>query len=173
MSKLRVEFDIAYGAQKLLVPTIPEYNRNDPTVIASGYPSTVSVPISWVQSFYDASGTVNYDSFGNTNVESGSILQEEINEITHQRYLEARVVIFDHFSFRLSEGLSILHATKGQRQLLTLVTGISVHGFAVDYMRWIPIASNSLYRSTHSVALSYRWNIGLEDRFKHPVRVKA
>lgn len=170
---LRMEFDFAYQAQKLLVPTPPEYNANDPTLIVSGYSQDVSTPMSWMQSFYDAPGVVTYDDNGNASVEEGSIRQEEFREIVHQQYLEGRIVIWDRFSVHLTEGVFYEHFTKGGRKHVSIGTGFSAYGFRFDSTYLVSLTQNNPMEGTWGISLGYRWNIGKEKGYYHTGRKLA
>ena len=68
---------IALDANKLLVPTQPIYDLDDPTLIVSGM-DRMGVANGIVQSFYDAPGVVTFDNEGNATVLEGSVLKEEL-----------------------------------------------------------------------------------------------
>ncbi|MCB0762044.1 MAG: type IX secretion system outer membrane channel protein PorV [Flavobacteriales bacterium] len=121
-------------ANKLLVPTPPEYHRDDETLIASGMDPDVGVATGMIHSFYDAPGNVIYVDDDNPetvdaySVESGSVLREELREINLGGGLE---YWYDQqFAFRA--GYFYEHYTKGHRQFITLGAGLKYNAFAID-----------------------------------------
>ncbi|MBP9151572.1 MAG: type IX secretion system outer membrane channel protein PorV [Flavobacteriales bacterium] len=166
--KVRFEHDLGYQVTKLLVPTPPEYGRNqyfndnlppgdsigqrnnpsnlDPTFnqIIAGKDPNVPVFQGLIQSFGDAPrGT-----------------QEEWNEVIHQVAHEFRFVLNDFFMVAVREGLFYEHETKGNRQFFSYGLGVGVAGFRLDFGGWIPFQSRSPLENTVFVGLSYRMKLG-------------
>ena len=119
---------IALDANKLLVPTQPIYDLDDPTRIVSGMDPNVGVANGIVQSFYDAPGVVTFDNEGNASVLDGSVLKEELREVNLGFGMEYDFA--DVFAFRT--GYFYEHFSKGNRQFITLGAGIKYTVFTVD-----------------------------------------
>ena len=119
---------IALDANKLLVPTQPIYDLDDPTRIVSGMDPNVGVANGIVQSFYDAPGVVTFDNEGNATVLEGSVLKEELREVNLGLGLEYDFA--DVFAFRT--GYFYEHFSKGNRQFITLGAGVKYTVFTVD-----------------------------------------
>jgi hypothetical protein len=119
---------IALDANKLLVPTQPIYDLDDPTRIVSGMDPNVGVANGIVQSFYDAPGVVTFDNEGNAAVLEGSVLKEELREVNLGLGMEYDFA--DVFAFRT--GYFYEHFSKGNRQFITLGAGIKYTVFTVD-----------------------------------------
>ena len=119
---------IALDANKLLVPTQPIYDLDDPTRIVSGMDPNVGVANGIVQSFYDAPGVVTFDNQGNASVLDGSVLKEELREVNLGFGMEYDFA--DVFAFRT--GYFYEHFSKGNRQFITLGAGIKYTVFTVD-----------------------------------------
>lgn len=119
---------IAFDANKLLVPTQPIYDLDDPTRIVSGMDPNVGVANGIVQSFYDAPGVVTFDNEGNAAVLEGSVLKEELREVNLGFGMEYDFA--DVFAFRT--GYFYEHFSKGNRQFITLGAGIKYTVFTVD-----------------------------------------
>ena len=119
---------IALDATKLLVPTQPIYDLDDPTRIVSGMDPNVGVANGIVQSFYDAPGVVTFDNEGNATVLEGSVLKEELREVNLGLGMEYDFA--DVFAFRT--GYFYEHFSKGNRQFITLGAGIKYTVFTVD-----------------------------------------
>lgn len=119
---------IALDANKLLVPTQPIYDLDDPTRIVSGMDPNVGVANGIVQSFYDAPGVVTFDNEGNATVLEGSVLKEELREVNLGFGMEYDFA--DVFAFRT--GYFYEHFSKGNRQFITLGAGIKYTVFTVD-----------------------------------------
>lgn len=119
---------IALDANKLLVPTQPIYDLDDPTIIVSGMDPNVGVANGIVQSFYDAPGVVTFDNEGNATVLEGSVLKEELREVNLGLGMEYDFA--DVFAFRT--GYFYEHFSKGNRQFITLGAGIKYTVFTVD-----------------------------------------
>lgn len=147
-------FELAYEAEKLLVPTPPIYARdslNNPLysdegelIIEQGYNPNVSIWKGMAQSFYDAPG-------GTT---------EELHEIVHKIGLESRLV-YDNFAFAaVRAGYFHEHFTKGNRKLATLGLGIGAMGFELNGAFLIPTESNHPLKNTFMVGVVYKAYFG-------------
>lgn len=126
-------------ASKLLVPTPPIYERDstgtivtnsagDPQILAGSDPN-VSVTSGLFQSFSDAPGRVEgFDAAGNPIIESGSVLREELNEVT----LSAGLEYWYDKQFAVRMGYFYENPTKGNRQYFTMGLGLKLTVFAFD-----------------------------------------
>jgi hypothetical protein len=147
--------DLSYQANKLLVPTPPKINPFNGDIVA-GMDPDVSVIRAIYQSFYDAPGVLGEDG-------SRNVFREEMREIIHQFGAEARASFLDNrFLLALRTGLFREHFTKGNRNYLTLGTGIGVCGFRFDVAR--PISFNNMPNLGWFWNLGARFNLG-EGRF--------
>lgn len=154
---VRLEHDLGYQIEKLLVPTPPVYDR-EPYIfngldtvpnpnygrIIAGKDPNVSVPTAIFQSFDDAPG--------------GS--QEEWYEVNHMIGHEFRVVIKEKVSIHAREGFFYEHVTKGNRQFFTLGAGVGFYGFRLDFSYLIPTQQNHPLANTVGVGLTYRRRLG-------------
>lgn len=126
-------------ANKLLVPTPPIYERdNNGTVVRndagepliwSGYDPDVSVTSGIFQSFYDAPGRIeSFDAAGNPVIEDGSVLKEELREVS----LSAGMEYWYDNQLAIRMGYFHEHPTKGNRQFFTVGLGLKLSVFAFD-----------------------------------------
>ncbi|MGC6532324.1 MAG: type IX secretion system outer membrane channel protein PorV [Flavobacteriales bacterium] len=148
------ELTFTLDANKLLVPTPPEYNPNDETQIASGKDPDVGVATAMLQSFSDAPGIVTYDDAGNPSVESGSIFREEMREINLGGGLE---YWYDkQFAFRT--GYFYEHFTKGFRQFITLGAGLKYTVFGIDLSYLISTTQQNPLANTLRFTLRFEFD---------------
>ena len=130
---LTLEFDeyndltFTFDANKLLVPTPAKYDQESRELIAGKDPD-VGVATALLQSFYDAPGNVERDAAGNTSIESGSVLREELREIN----LGGGVEYWYDKQFAFRTGYFFEHYTKGNRQFITLGAGLKYSVLAID-----------------------------------------
>lgn len=131
------QLGFAVDFNKLLVPSPPIYNANDPNTIAAGYDPEVGVATGILQSFYDAPGTVALDenelpienADGTYEIKSGSVFREELREITiggGVEYMYAQ-------QFAVRAGYFHEHSTKGNRKFVTMGVGVSYSVFTIDF----------------------------------------
>lgn len=145
-SSLTLDFDkynsmtFIFEANKLLVPTPPTY-LTDTTgtivtdaagnpVIVSGKDPNVSVASGIFGSFSDAPGVVegvNADG-SNAQIQSGSILREELNEIA----LSAGIEYWYDKQVAIRLGYFYENPLKGNRQYLTAGLGLKLSVFGLD-----------------------------------------
>jgi hypothetical protein len=174
---VRFEHDLGYQVTKLLVPTppivdnSPYLNNNLPpgdTLGAIGHPNNanptlgsavigkdpnVGVFQGMIQSFNDAPGGT----------------QEEWREVIHQVSHEFRFILNDVFMLGFREGFFYEHATKGNRQFVSLGGSIGGAGFRLDVGGWIPVQERSPLDNTFFATLSYRMIIGRpKKRMRYP-----
>jgi hypothetical protein len=132
----------AYDANKLLVPSPALYDQNDATRVIAGRDPNVGVAEGLFGSFSDApgrpirdeEGDVVLDSEGMAEIESGSVLQEELREINHSVGFEYWYA--DQFAVR--GGYFHEHPTKGNRQYFTIGAGFRYNIFGLDLSYLIP-----------------------------------
>lgn len=137
---------------KLLVPTSPIYNFSNPEIIAAGMNPDVGVVVGMLQSFYDAPGALLRD--GNNNpienedgtyqVQSGSVLREELSEIMIATGLE--YWYSDIFAARM--GYFHENINKGARQHFTFGVGIEYNMIGFDFSYLTSIQRNNPLQNT-------------------------
>ena len=136
----RLNIELAYQAEKYLVPTPPIYDIDGN--ILDGYDSDISSFRALYQSFYDAPGG----------------FEEELNEIKHKFGSELRFSYSDIVYFAFRHGRQIEHETKGNRKYQTFGYGIGAFGFMLDYMK-IKAENNSPLDGTWAISFGYRINL--------------
>ena len=122
-------------ANKLLVPSVPLYN--DSNEVAAGRDPNVGVASGIFGSFGDApgfavlndDGTPRTDADGNFEIESGSVLKEEMREINYAAGFE----YWYSNQFALRGGYFYEHPTKGDRKFFTLGAGVKYQIFSFDF----------------------------------------
>ena len=119
--KINLISSVAYQAEKLLVPTPPEYYNDSigadgEKVIREGRESPSSLPLSWIQSFYDAPGGFT----------------EEWHEILHKFGAEACVAYTENIRLALRCGRHYEHWTKGNNTYNTFGAGLYIYGITLD-----------------------------------------
>lgn len=145
------KFNIHLEANKLLVPT-PNVILRDSTgqvvigpddrpVIVAGMDNDVPIVQGMFQSFYDAPGVIDTIINGEAQIEPGSQLREELNEITLG--LGAEYWYNDLFAVRT--GFFYEHLSKGNRKYFTLGASVRYNVFQLDFAYLIP--ATSLQRS--------------------------
>lgn len=148
------ELTFTLDANKLLVPTPPEYNPDNEGEIASGKDPDVGVATAILQSFSDAPGIVTYDDSGNPMVESGSIFREELREINLGGGLE---YWYDkQFAFRT--GYFYEHYSKGFRQFITLGAGLKYTVFGIDLSYLISTTQQNPLANTLRFTLRFEFD---------------
>ncbi len=110
--------DLAYQAEKLLVPTWPQMDATG-TVILRGMDPNVSVPQGMLQSFFDAPGG----------------LLEELREIAHILGAEARMKFGKDITAAIRTGTFLESQYKGNRKIFYCGFGGSYKGFYADLAR--------------------------------------
>ncbi|MFN8242030.1 MAG: type IX secretion system outer membrane channel protein PorV [Bacteroidales bacterium] len=130
------KISLAIDFNKLLVPTPPKYDPNDPTVIIDGKDPNVSVPVAIFQSFFDAPGG----------------FKEEIHEITTS--IGAEYWYNDQFAVR--GGYFHESETKGNRKYFTAGAGLRMNIFSLDFSYLLPLAQN------HPLARTLRFSLAFE-----------
>lgn len=139
---------------KLLVPTPPEYHRDDESIIASGKDPDVGVATAMLQSFGDAPGIVTYDSNDQPVVEGGSVFKEEMREIN----LGGGVEYWYDKQFAFRAGFFHEHFTKGNRQFITLGAGLKYTVFGIDLSYLISTRNQNPLANTLRFTLRFEFD---------------
>ena len=132
---------------KLLVPTPPEYfidslDDNGDKVIQNGRTAPSSLPLSWIQSFYDAPGG----------------FKEEFHEIMYS--VGAEYWYREQFAIRA--GYFYEHESKGNRKYLTAGIGLKLNVFFLDFSYLMPSSGRN-----NPLANTMRFTLGfIFDKFK-------
>lgn len=148
------ELTFTVDANKLLVPTPPEYHRDDETQIASGRDPNVGVATAMINSFFDAPGVVTYDDLGQAYIENGSVFKEELREVNLGGGME---YWYDkQFAFRC--GYFYEHYTKGHRQFITLGAGLRYTVFAIDMSYLISTTQQNPLANTLRFTLKFEFD---------------
>ncbi len=121
---------------KLLVPTPPYYDINNPDSIIAGKDPNVSVPLAIFQSFYDAP-----DGF-----------REELREFT----LSVGTEYWYNNQFAIRAGYFHENETKGNRKYFTAGAGFRLSGFTVDFSYLMPTVQN------HPLARTLRFSLAFD-----------
>ena len=138
--KFRLNIELAYQADKYLVPSDPTRDINGN--IVDGYDTDISAFTALYQSFYDAP-----DGFS-----------EEIDEIGHKFGSEFRFSYMNYWYAAFRHGRRFEHESKGNRNYQTFGYGIGLFGLTLDYMR-IKADSDSWLDKTWSITLGYVVNL--------------
>ncbi len=146
----------ALDANKLLVPTPPEYYTSpvetpsgdtaDIGDIKAGMDPDVSVPVGMIQSFYDAPGIV--DENGERNV-----FKEELQEIAYSFGLE----YWYNKQFAVRAGYFYEHERKGNRKFFTVGMGLRLNALGIDFSYLIP-----RYYNNNPLANTVRFSLLLD-----------
>ena len=136
----RLNIELAYQAEKYLVPTPPIYDTEGN--IVDGYDPDINSFKALYQSFYDAPGG----------------FEEEVNEIKHKFGSELRFSYSDIVYFAFRHGRQIEHETKGDRKYQTFGYGFGLYGFMFDYVR-IKTENDSPLDGTWILTAGYRINL--------------
>ncbi len=163
------KISFVYDANKLLVPSPAVYDNNgdpgyagDPNFVIAGRDNDIGVASGIFGSFNDAPGRVLYDEDGtilrnadNTaQVESGSVLQEELREINHSFGMEYWYA--DQFAVRA--GYFYEHPTKGNRQYFTIGAGFRYNVFGLDLSYLIATQQQNPLANTLRFTLSLKFD---------------
>ncbi len=132
---------------KLLVPTPPEYfidsiDASGDKVIKDGKAAPSSLPLSWIQSFYDAPGG----------------MKEEIHEIMYS--IGTEYWYRDQFAIR--GGYFNEHKSKGDRKYFVAGIGLKLNLFFLDFAYLIPTSGRN-----NPLANTMRFTLGFSfDKFR-------
>jgi hypothetical protein len=133
------EYNSLTGAvdfNKLLVPTPPLYNETGDSILY-GKPIPTSLPLSWIQSFYDAPGGFN----------------EEMHEIMISGGLE----YWYRQQFAIRGGYFHEHKLKGNRKYFAVGLGMNLNVFYLDFSYLISASGRS-----NPLANTMRFTLGLD-----------
>jgi len=160
-------FTVALDANKLLVPTNPEYKRVNGQVvydnegnpeIASGRSNDVGVASGIFGSFTDAPGIVIVDENGTTvGVEKGSKFKEELSEINVSLGME---YLYNNV-FAVRGGYFYEAPTKGNRQFVSMGAGIKYQVFQLDLSYLVALTQQSPIANT--IRFSLLFNLGSKE----------
>jgi hypothetical protein len=149
-ARLSVDLDeynaigIATDINKLLVPTPPSYVTDSlgNKVIDKGREPASSLPLSWIESFYDAPGG----------------FKEEMHELIWS--LGAEYWYREQFAIRA--GYFHEHELKGNRKYFTVGIGLKLNVFFIDYSYLIPTSGRN-----NPLANTMRFTLGfIFDKFR-------
>ena len=142
------DFSIVFDMNKLLVPTPPIYDNNN--IIAGKDPNrgiASAIFTSWADApgdpLKDNTGAYILDGDGNAEIESGSVLNEELREL----YFSFGLEYWYNKVFAARMGYFTEHSTKGNRKYLSFGVGLKHNVFAMDLSYLVPF-----YVSTQNVA---------------------
>ena len=119
------KISFAFDINKLLVPSPPLPDPDDPDVIIAGKDPNVSVVSGIFQSFSDAPGEIDENGIP----VPGSVFREEMREIN----ISAGLEYWYANQFALRGGYFNEHDTKGGRKYLTFGAGVKYNVFALDF----------------------------------------
>lgn len=128
-------FSLAVDLNKLLVPTPPVLSSSGDTVLF-GKKTPNSLPLSWIQSFYDAPGG----------------FEEEMKEIM----ISAGIEYWYHDQFAMRLGYFHESETKGNRKFLTAGIGLRFNVFFLDFSYLISTSGKS-----NPLANTMRFTLGM------------
>jgi hypothetical protein len=152
-ARLSVDLDeynsisVTVDINKLLVPTPPTYypdstDANNEKVIDEGREPASSLPLSWIESFYDAPGG----------------FKEEMHEITYS--IGAEYWYREQFAIRA--GYFHENEFKGNRKYFTIGIGLKLNVFFIDYSYLIPTSGRN-----NPLANTMRFTLGfIFDKFR-------
>jgi len=126
----------AVDLNKLLVPTPAKFDIAGGDTIMYGYETPTSLPLSWLQSFYDAPGGFN----------------EEMREIMISGGLE----YWYREQFAIRGGYFHEHSTKGNRKYFAVGVGMKLNVFYLDFSYLI-----SATGTNNPLANTMRFTLGL------------
>jgi hypothetical protein len=126
----------AIDLNKLLVPTPPKYSIENGDTIMYGKATPSSLPLSWIQSFYDAPGGFT----------------EEMREIMISTGLE----YWYRQQFAIRGGYFYEHETKGNRKYFAVGVGMKLNIFYLDFSYLI-----SATGTNNPLANTMRFTLGL------------
>jgi len=152
------DFSIGVDFNKLLVPTPPALLITDPSVIASGRDGDIGVAPAIFGSFTDAPGNVIYnddDEF--VEVESGSVLKEELREVNISLGMEYTYA--DRFAVRA--GYFHEHFTKGNRRYVSMGVGLKYSKFLLDFSYLVTVTNQNPLANTIRFSLAFNFGEGV------------
>lgn len=149
------QFSIGVELNKLLVPTPPAYSRTNSNQIVAGRDNNLSPAQGIFGSFNDAPGNVIYDDNDEfVEVESGSVLKEELREINISlgaEYLYNKI-------FAVRAGYFHEHYSKGNRRYVTMGVGLKYSKFELDFSYLVTVTNQNPLANT--IRFSLAFNLG-------------
>lgn len=160
-------FSIGVDFNKLLVPTPPLLDPNDPSVVLSGRDNDVSVASGIFGSFndapgfpeLDANGNFQYDAAGNVLIEPSTRFREELREIN----IGGGIEYWYAKKFAVRAGYFYEHYTKGNRRYITMGAGMKFSQFALDFSYLIPTIQNHPLANTIRFSLAFNFDKSAKD----------
>ena len=137
----KLSIDLAYEAEKLLVPSPPYYHydpSNGSHTLISGMDPNVNLFQSYIQSFHDAPNG----------------LDEELHEIIHKYGAEVRINGPNQLVVAFRNGYFNEHKTKGNRKLLTTGFSLGYWGFEISMSQFYSV-QNSMDRHDWFLQLGF------------------
>ncbi|MAX78877.1 MAG: hypothetical protein CL843_01715 [Crocinitomicaceae bacterium] len=140
------DISLTFDVNKLMVPTPPIYEDNTAASnygeIVAGEDPNRSVASGMFTSFYDAPGTpvtdengdYIYNDDGTIQVEDGSVLREELRELS----LAVGVEYWYNKLFAARAGYYTEHELKGNRKYLTFGLGLKYNFLGIDFSYLVP-----------------------------------
>ena len=150
------QFTFTIDANKLLIPTPPIYDPNNPNMILSGRDPNVGVATGMFGSFTDAPGSLINDG-GTYTVENGSRFREELREVN----LSAGAEFLYSELFAVRAGYFYEHPTKGNRQFISFGAGIKYKVIGLDLSYILALTQQSPLANT--IRFSIKFNLGSTD----------
>ena len=150
------KFTFTIDANKLLIPTPPIYDPNNPNMILSGRDPNVGVATGMFGSFTDAPGSLVNDG-GVYTVENGSRFREELREVN----LSAGAEFLYSELFAVRAGYFYEHPTKGNRQFISFGAGIKYKVIGLDLSYILALTQQSPLANT--IRFSIKFNLGSTD----------
>ena len=147
------QFTFTIDANKLLIPTPPIYDPNNPNIILSGRDPNVGVATGIFGSFTDAPGSLINDG-GTYTVENGSRFIEELREVN----LSAGVEFLYSELFAVRAGYFYEHPTKGNRQFISFGAGVKYKVIGLDLSYILALTQQSPLANT--IRFSIKFNLG-------------
>lgn len=147
------KFTFTVDANKLLIPTPPIYDPNNPNTILSGRDPNVGVATGMFGSFTDAPGSLVNDG-GVYTVENGSRFREELREVN----LSAGAEFLYSELFAVRAGYFYEHPTKGNRQFISFGAGIKYKVIGLDLSYILALTQQSPLANT--IRFSIKFNLG-------------
>ena len=146
------KFTFTIDANKLLIPTPPIYDPNNPNMILSGRDPNVGVATGMFGSFTDAPGSLVNDG-GVYTVENGSRFREELREVN----LSAGAEFLYSELFAVRAGYFYEHPTKGNRQFISFGAGIKYKVIGLDLSYILALTQQSPLANT--IRFSIKFNL--------------
>jgi hypothetical protein len=161
------QLSFAIDLNKLMVPTQPVYNEDSTGLIIAGRDPNQAVVAGMFGSFSDAPGQVLrdasgvplYNADGTAQVKSGSVLREELSEVTVGIGAE---YVYDK-QFMVRGGYFWEDQYKGNRKFFTMGAGVKYQVFSLDFSYLFPAYfGTSVQRSPLQNTVRFTMTIALD-----------